>query len=98
MSASPAAINGLVQGAITFPQRYPDVQIQIVESHSSDPLLAVSEDTADVILTREPQVVPKEWVFRSFMEDALINKLVARTMGSQAGLRFRWRNWGSRRG
>jgi len=73
VSASPAAINGLVQGAITsFPQRYPDVQIQIVESHSSDPLLAVSEDTADVILTREPQVVPKEWVFRSFMEDALI--------------------------
>lgn len=73
VSASPAAINGLVQEAITsFPHNHADVQIQIFEANNSDPLLAVSEDTADVILTREPHVVPKEWVFQSVMDDALI--------------------------
>jgi DNA-binding transcriptional LysR family regulator len=72
VSASPAALGGLLRGVLDpFARRHPDVQVIISETGAT-PLTGISENSADIICTREPEVIPKGWQFRRCRGDALI--------------------------
>ena len=71
--ASPAALGGMIAGRLdSFAEKYPDIQVQIGQLGDNDPLSAVAEETADIICTREPRVVPEGWSFETCLEDKLI--------------------------
>lgn len=73
ISASPAALGGLIQGTLDrFAKRHPDVQVHISLMNDTAPLGGIVEKTADIVCTREPQVVPEGWVFEACVDDELI--------------------------
>lgn len=73
ISASPAALGGLIQGTLDkFARRHPDVQVHISQMNDTAPLGGIVAQTADIVCTREPQVVPEGWVFEACIEDVLI--------------------------
>lgn len=73
VSASPAALGGLLHGMLdAFARRYPDIQVMIDEAAGSTPLVGITEDSADIVCTREPEVIPEGWEFRRCLDDALI--------------------------
>jgi DNA-binding transcriptional LysR family regulator len=73
VSASPAAMGGMIQGRLdAFAMRHPDVQVHILQMSDMDPLRGIVEQTADVVCTREPQVIPEGWVFEACTDDVLI--------------------------
>lgn len=73
VSASPAAVGGMLHGRLdTFARRYPDIQVVIFETSSGEPLIGVSDGSADIICTREPKVVPEGWTFCQCVDDELI--------------------------
>ncbi len=73
ISSSPAALGGMLHGRLDdFARRYPDIQVVIVEASSTTPLHGISDGTADIICTREPEVIPEGWEFQRCVEDALV--------------------------
>jgi len=73
VSASPAAIGGILQTAlIGFAERHEDVQVHVSQAGEADPLSALTDASADLICTREPSSVPEGWEFVPCIGDALV--------------------------
>ena len=73
ISASPAAMAAMIQDRLDgFATRYPDILVQIAQMSDQDPLSGIVEGKADIVCTREPNVVPKGWAFERCAEDGLI--------------------------
>ena len=73
VSASPAAIGGLLSGRLAdFAKRFPDTQVVLTEASAIAPLSGITNGTADIICTRQPEVIPKGWQFQACLEDQLI--------------------------
>jgi len=73
VSASPAAMNGILEpSVIGFAKSHPDTQLHVFEELAGDPLAAITNGSADIVVTREPAVVPKGWVFQPVLMDELI--------------------------
>lgn len=73
VSASPAALGGMIQGTLDrFATRHPGVQVHISQLNDTDPLGGIVAQTADIICTREPPVIPEGWTFERSVEDELI--------------------------
>ncbi len=73
VAASPAAIGGLLHGTLaSFAKSRPDIQVNIVDTGGADPLTALTGDQADLICTRETDVLPSGWSFVPCIEDKLV--------------------------
>ncbi len=73
VSASAAALGGMIQGTLDrFAMRYPGIQVHILQMNDADPLGGVVEQSADVVCTREPSVLPEGWVFERCADDELV--------------------------
>lgn len=73
IAASPAAIGGLIHGALgDFAERHGEIQVHVSESAGSDPLSAIADGSADIVGTREPAAIPEGWVFEHCLDDKLI--------------------------
>lgn len=73
VSASPAALGGLIQGTLdTFVSRHPSIQVHISQMSDTDPLGGIVEQSADIVCTREPSVLPQGWAFERCASDMLI--------------------------
>lgn len=73
VSASPAALGGMIQGTLhKFVSRHPSIQVHISQMSDTDPLGGIVEQTADVVCTREPSVLPQGWVFERSAKDMLV--------------------------
>lgn len=73
ISASPAALGGMILGTLDrFATRHPGVQVHISQMNDTDPLGGIVEQTADIVCTREPSVLPEGWTFERCAEDKLI--------------------------
>lgn len=73
VSASPAAIGGMVHGRLdAFARKRPDIQVHISQMNDADPLSGISDSSADIVCTREPAVIPEGWSFERCLEDRLI--------------------------
>lgn len=73
VSASAAALGGMIQGTLgRFATRHPDILVHIAQMNDTDPLGGVVDQTADIVCTREPSVVPEGWTFERCAEDELI--------------------------
>lgn len=73
VSASPAAIGGLIRGRLDgFATRYPDIQVHITYEPRNASLGGIVDETADIVCTREPPVIPEGWVFQRCLDDCLI--------------------------
>lgn len=73
VSASPAALGGMIQGRLDdFAQRHPDIQVHINQLGPTDPLSGVAKGSADIVCTRQPNVIPEGWEFVTCLDDELI--------------------------
>ena len=73
VSASPAALGGMVYGKLDgFAEKYPDIQVHINQMKDTDPLEGIVDQSADIVCTRQPSVVPEGWSFEHCVEDKLI--------------------------
>lgn len=73
VSVSAAALGGMIQGTLDrFAMRYPGIQVHISQMNDTDPLGAIAEQSADVVCTREPAVLPEGWTFERCADDELI--------------------------
>ena len=73
ISASPAALGGMIHGLLDdFATAHPDIQVHISQTGDGDPLGGISEDSADIVCTRRPSVVPEGWTFERCLDDALV--------------------------
>lgn len=71
--ASGAAIHGLLIPALdVFNDRHPGIVVQLQEAEREDLLLAATGDLADIIVCRQPAVVPAGWRFEALVEDHLV--------------------------
>lgn len=73
VAASPAAIGGLLLSTLgSFSQSHPDIQVHIIDATGlglTDNLIA---DSADIVCTREPEIIPEGWHFVPCLVDRLI--------------------------
>lgn len=68
--ASATAIHGLLVTALpAFADRYPDTQVHLREAENEDQLLAIARGEVDVVVCRQPTVLPEGWVFHALRED-----------------------------
>lgn len=73
VASSPAAAGGLLHGAMgPFAEANPGILVHIVETSGTDPLGSLAGSAADIVCNREPNVIPKGWVFDTCCEDSLI--------------------------
>jgi len=73
VSASAAALGGMIQGTLDrFATRHPGIQVHILQMNDTDPLRGIVEQSADIVCTREPAVVPEGWTFERCAADELI--------------------------
>jgi DNA-binding transcriptional LysR family regulator len=73
VSASPAALGGMIQGSLgKFATRHPSIQVHISQLNDTDPLGGIVAQTADIVCTREPSVIPEGWSFERCVDDELI--------------------------
>ena len=73
VAASPAAIGGLLLTSLgQFSETHPDVQVQIIESAGLGQIESSVPEAADILCTREPEIVPEGWQFVPCLEDQLI--------------------------
>ncbi len=73
VSASAAALGGMIHGTLhRFEARHSDMQVHILQMIDTAPLGGIVEDTADIVCTREPSVVPEGWAFERCADDMLI--------------------------
>ena len=73
VSASPAAIGGLIQNKIaSFADRYPTIQVHVNEIAMGDPTAALTDETVDLVCMRQPPVLPEGWFFEPCLNDQLV--------------------------
>ena len=73
VSASQAAVGGLLSGALgAFSKAHPDIQVNLLEHGGSSPLDDLVDEAADVVCTREPEIIPTGWQFMPCLEDRLV--------------------------
>lgn len=73
VSASSAAIGGLISGKLVgFAKQYPNIQVSLSEATAIEPLAGITNDTADIVCTRQPDIIPKGYEFKSCVSDQLI--------------------------
>jgi DNA-binding transcriptional LysR family regulator len=72
MVASSAAIHGLLVSAVPlFADAHPGVHLQVREAEGQDQLLAVARGEVDVVVCRQPGVIPEGWEFHALREDRI---------------------------
>ena len=73
VSASPAALRGLIQGKLdSFAIRHPNIQVHIEQMSDTTPLGGIVDGSADAVCTRQPSAVPQGLEFEHCMDDMLI--------------------------
>lgn len=73
VSASPAAIGGLLHGRLDgFARARPDILVQISRTDDSAPLSGTAEGAADLICLRAPSTIPEGWRFDPCLTDRLV--------------------------
>ena len=69
--ASPAGLGGLIYGNLDqFAINFPNIQVHITQSQDRHSEFA--DDSADIVCTRMPGVIPEGWVFEQCMPDELV--------------------------
>jgi DNA-binding transcriptional LysR family regulator len=70
MVGSAAAIHGLLVDALpAFVDRHPGIHVNLREAEGEDQLLAIARGEVDVVVCREPRVIPEGWVFHPVRQD-----------------------------
>lgn len=70
LMASATATHGLLAAALPgFCRRFPGIQIQLREGEGEDQLLAISRAEVDLVICRQPEVIPEAWDFHPIRED-----------------------------
>lgn len=70
LMASATATHGLLTAALPeFARRFPNIQVQLSEGEGGDQLHAISRAEVDLVICREPAVIPEEWEFHPLLED-----------------------------
>lgn len=73
VAASPAALGGMIHGKLDgFAQAHPTIQVHISELGAIADENDFSGDPADIMCSRKPSVIPKDWTFESCAEDMLV--------------------------
>lgn len=73
LGAIEGAINGLLARALpVFAQQYADISVSVQEATAEQIEALMASRHADLLLAREPEVTPQEWVFSSLMPDELV--------------------------
>lgn len=73
VAATPAAIGGMLHTAVPkFAEKYPRLHLHVTEANGADPFAPLVEGGCDLLCLREPEVVPKGWLFHRCLDDALV--------------------------
>jgi DNA-binding transcriptional LysR family regulator len=73
ISATPAAISGILHRHIgSFARKFQSTHIEITEVAGANPLEAISNEVCDILMLREPMMVPESWEFIKVLDDDLI--------------------------
>lgn len=68
-----SGIMGILANALPeFTRKYPQLLVQVRELDIEQIGVTISRGDADLVLCRQPEVVPGEWTFRSLIEDRFI--------------------------
>ncbi|GAA4356650.1 LysR family transcriptional regulator [Variovorax defluvii] len=70
LMASATATHGLLAGALPeFCRRFPGIQILLREGEGEEQLLAIARAEVDLVICRQPAVLPEGWEFHPLRED-----------------------------
>jgi DNA-binding transcriptional LysR family regulator len=70
LMASATATHGLLVRALPeLCRRFPGIQIQLREGEGEDQLLAIAKAEVDLVICRQPAVIPEDWQFHPLLED-----------------------------
>lgn len=73
VAASPAAIGGLLLNTLgPFSDTHPDIQLHVIENVGTGEVDDQLSNTADIVCTRKPEIIPEGWQFIPCLEDRLI--------------------------
>lgn len=68
-----SGITGILAKALSpFGQRYPNVLVQVQELTVEQIGAALAKDDVDLVLCREPDVIPAGWAFQSLLSDRFV--------------------------
>lgn len=68
-----AGVNGLLVQAIAgFAAAHPGVQVHLQQAEIDDSLMSLSRGAVDLVVCRQPGVVPEGWVFEALRDDDFI--------------------------
>lgn len=71
--ASLAGVHGVLLDALpAFHTQHPGVQVTLREAEGEDQLLALVRSEIDLVVCRQPAVVPEGWVFEPLLEDCFV--------------------------